>query len=149
MRKFQDRIYAVSEKGILVWEPSWDTFRPVEKIVWNTATKQVEPYFGLYTHDIFDTHYGYGNETMYNFCIEFTDKNAYDIKHTPEITNIELFWSWCGTPLIWKQDRPISLHPCSVSSFDRKEFLRQFNLRSKTFKHAPRNIKGTRKVIPQ
>jgi hypothetical protein len=50
---------------------------------------------------------------------------------------------------VWNRDQPVCLHPCSDTSFDRAPFLQRLGLRSKTYKRAPRNIKGTRKVIPQ
>ena len=149
MKTFQERVYAVSEKGLLLWEPSWDTFRPVEKVVWNPAHQQVEPYFGAYIHDVFDVHYGFRDEDTHSFCIDFTDHNLYDIKNAEPITNIHEFWRWCGSVVEWNKDQPICLHPCSDSSFDRTRFLERLGLRSKTFKRAPRNIKGTRKVVAQ
>ena len=79
MKRFQDKIYALSQKGLLLWEPSWETFRPVVAVVWNPAHNQLEPYFGIYTNDIFDVDYGFGDSNMHDFCIEFTDENAYDV----------------------------------------------------------------------
>lgn len=149
MKTFQERTYALSEKGLLVWEPSWDTFRPVKSVVWNPAHQQIEPYYGVFIHDIFDVHYGYNTEELHNFCIEYTDENLYDIRNAEPITNIQDFWRWCGSKLEWNRDQAISLHPCSESTFDRSKFLERLGLRSKTYKRAPRNIKGTRKVIPQ
>jgi hypothetical protein len=149
MKTFQERTYALSEKGLLVWEPSWDTFRPVKSVVWNPAHQQIEPYYGVFIHDIFDIHYGYNTEELHNFCIEYTDENLYDIRNAEPITNIQDFWRWCGSKLEWNRDQAISLHPCSESTFDRSKFLERLGLRSKTYKRAPRNIKGTRKVIPQ
>jgi hypothetical protein len=149
MKTFQERTYALSEKGLLVWEPSWDTFRPVKSVVWNPAHQQIEPYYGVFIHDIFDIHYGYNTEELHNFCVDYTDQNLYDIRNAEPITNIQDFWRWCGSKLEWNRDQAVSLHPCSERNFDRTKFLERLGLRSKTYKRAPRNIKGTRKVIPQ
>jgi hypothetical protein len=148
MRTFQERIYALSEKGLLLWEPSWDTFRPVEKVVWNPAHSQIEPYFGVYVADVFDKHYGFMTEELHTFCIEFTDKNLSEIGVAEPIKNIQNFWRWCGESVSWDKDQPISLHPCA-SVYDRKVFIERLGLRGRTFRKPPRNIKGTRKVVLQ
>ena len=145
MKRFQDRIYARSQKGLLLWEPSWETFRPVEAVVWNPIHTQLEPYFGIYTHDIFDMNYGYGTPELHEFCIEFTDDNAHDIDNAEDITDTDIFWRWSGTTLRWVNDRALAVHPCAGDP-ERKKYLARFNLKPKTCKHPPRNLKGTRKV---
>lgn len=146
MKRFHDRIYAISQKGLLIWEPSWETFRPVVSVVWNPINNQVEPFFGNYIHDIFDIDYGFGNTQMHEHCIEFTDENAYDIGGAEEITDIQEFWKWCGTKLKWAGDRWMATHPCSGESY-RTQFIKRYNLRAKTCRNkAPRNLRSTRKI---
>lgn len=145
MKRFQDKIYALSQKGLLLWEPSWETFRPVVAVVWNPAHNQLEPYFGIYTNDIFDVDYGFGDSKMHDFCIEFTDENAYDVGGAEEVTNVLDLWKWCGSKVQWIGDQWLTVHPCGV--LDRKQYLKRFNLRAKTCRRkAPRNLHSTRKV---
>ena len=144
MKRFDGRIYANSQKGCLVWEPSWETFRPVISVVLNPLHNQYEPFYGIYIHDIFDVHYGFQTEEIHDYCVEFTDKNLYDIENADDIT-IEDFWRYAQTKLTWFQDRAIAVHPCA-GPLDRKKYLARYSLRSKTFKRAPRNLKGTRKM---
>jgi hypothetical protein len=144
MIRFQDRVYTHSKKGLLVWEPSWETFRPVESVVWNPIHNQIEPFFGVYTHDIFDVDYGFGTPDMHEFCIQFTDEHAHHVGGASKI-GLNDFWRWLDKPLSWIGDRSIVLHPCS-SSVDRKLYLKAQNLKAGTCKRAPRNLKGTRKI---
>lgn len=146
MKRFQDRVYALSEKGLLVWEPSWETFRPVESVVWNPTHNQIEPFFGLYTHDIFDVHYGYRTAELHDFCVDFTDKFAYDVGGADPVDDVHEFWRWCKVPCTWIQDRPMAVHPCAASTPERKRFLERYNLRSRTCRAAPRNLRGTLRV---
>ena len=146
MKRFQDKVYAMTQKGLLLWEPSWETFRPVESVVWNPVNNQLEPYFGIFTHDIFDVNYGFGTSEMHDFCITFTDENAYDVNNAEEINDIEEFWRWSRTKLTWVGDRGMKIHPCSGDPA-RKQYLVRYKLHAKTCKHAPRNLNGTRKVI--
>jgi len=144
LARFQDRVYART-KMLLVWEPSWETFRPVEKVVWNPVNNQVEEYYGAYIHDIFDVQYGFGSEAIHDMCVEFTDEALPHMKAADEIDTIQEFWRWCGTQLAWNGDRPMAAHPCCVDP-SRKAFLDRYALRARTFKRAPRSLKATRKV---
>jgi hypothetical protein len=145
MKRFHDKVYTLSQQGLLLWEPSWETFRPVQSVVWNPIHNQVEPYFGKYTHDIFDIHYGFGDSKMHDFCIQFTDDNAFDIGGAETIEDISEFWRWCKTKLQWVNDRGMNIHPCSTDP-DRKKFILRYNLRAKTFRRSLRNLNGTRKI---
>lgn len=145
MMRFQDRVYAHSQKGLLVWEPSWETFRPVEAIVWNPIHKQIEPYYGIYTADIFDSFYGFLDDATHQYCIEFTDDHAHHIGGVEPTEDIQTFWTWTKLPLKWVGDRPMQVHPCAGDP-ERKLFLSRYSLRAKTCRKAPRNLRGTRKL---
>lgn len=145
MIRFHDKVYAHSKKGLLVWEPSWETFRPVIAVVWNPIHNQLEPYYGVYTNDVFDVEYGFKNSEIHEYCVEFTDENAHHIGGAEEIEDIALFWRWCGTQLVWVGDRAMAVHPCAGNP-ERKKYLQRYQLRAKTCKRAPRNLRGTLKV---
>jgi hypothetical protein len=145
MKRFQDKVYALSQKGLLLWEPSWDTFRPVESVVWNPAHNQLEPYFGIYTHDIFDVDYGFKDTAMHEFCIDFTDTNSYDVGGAEDLEDILEFWKWSNADVKWVGDRMMAIHPCSGDP-ERKKFITRYNLRSKSLRRAPRNLNSTRKI---
>jgi hypothetical protein len=138
--KFADRVYAKSNIGILVWDSAFQNFRPCEQVVWNPIQKEIQPFYGLYTSEIFDKDYGYGDNR--DLCIEFTDKYLSELEEASEITDPDEFWRWTGQPLTWTGDRGITLHPCH-GKVDKEDYLHVLNLRRKTYKKLPRQIRGT------
>jgi hypothetical protein len=140
--KFGDRIYGKYNTKLLVWDAGWDTFRPIDKIVWNHKRKDVQILYGQLCSELFDVDYGFGDDR--EACVEFTDKFIADIENAPIIESIDEFWTWTGQQTQWFYDRAIVLHPCSAKP-SRAEYLRIMNLRAKTAKRIPRQIRGTLK----
>jgi hypothetical protein len=140
--RFQDEIYAKAANRLLVWDTAWQSFRPVESIVWNPATRRVEPFYGEYCMEIFDSAYGYGSQEVRDFCEEFTD--ATDIARAVEFESADAFWRWTDQPLTWIRDRGVTLHPCHKVP-NRKDYLHVMNARARTSKRAPRQMHGTLK----
>lgn len=146
MKKFEGRVYANTPRGLLIWEPSWETFRPVQSVVWNPAHNQVEPFYGSYTSDIFDVNYGFGTEEFRDFCIDFTDDAVHRLDEAAELATPADFWEWIRADgRIWIGDRFVVPHPCT-GSISRKAYLTRYSLRGKTMRRSPRNLRGTRKV---
>ena len=113
-------------------------FRPAEHIVWNPVTKRVEPVYGDYCQELFDSTYGYGSTEMKAYC-----EGLDEPEDTPPIIDSpDDFWRWTGQPLEWMKDRPIVLHPC-VKAMGRSEYMQILNLRARTLKRMPRQIRGT------
>jgi len=140
--RFQGELYGKSGNRLLVWDTTWQSFRPVESIVWNPSTHRVEPFYGEYCMEIFDTNYGYGD--IRDLCEEFTD--SADIESAVEYSSAEAFWRWTNQPLSWMNDRIVVLHPCHTAS-SRKEYLRVMNVRARTMKRVPRQMRGTIKRL--
>jgi hypothetical protein len=141
--RFGDRVYGkLDNNKLLVWDAGWDTFRPIDKIVWNPSRKDVQILYGQLCSEIFDTKYGFGD--MQAECVDFTDKFIADMETAPTIDTIDEFWKWTGQQTQWFYDRTIVLHPCSTKP-SRSEYLRIMNLRAKTAKRIPRQIRGTLK----
>lgn len=138
--KFQDGIYAKSEIGILIWDHAFQNFRPCESIVWNPVKKCIEAMYGAYTCELFDRDYGYGDHRT--FCTEFTDKYLSKIEDVPEIKNVDDFWKWTGQELKWTGDCGVTIHPCH-HQLNKEDYYRVLNLRRKTYKKLPRQIRGT------
>ena len=139
--RFQDEIYAKTADRLLVWDTAWQSFRPVESIVWNPSTRRVEPFYGEYCMEIFDAAYGYGSQHVRDFCEEFTD--AADIATAVELSP-DAFWRWTNQPLTWIRDRGVTLHPCHKVP-NRKDYLHVMNARARTSKRTPRQMQGTLK----
>jgi preprotein translocase subunit Sss1 len=140
--KFGDRIYGKDGNKLLVWDAGWDTFRPVDKLVWNPVRRDIQILYGQLCSELFDIHYGFGD--THPQCVEFTDKFIADIETAPHIETIDEFWTWTGQPTEWFYDRQIVLHPCSRKP-SRAEYLTIMKLRAKTAKRIPRQIRGTLK----
>ena len=141
--RFGDRTYGKDGNKLLVWDSGWDTFRPVERIVWNPVRKDVQLLYGQLCSELFDTSYGFGD--VQDECVEFTDKFISEIESAPVLETIDEFWAWTGQPTEWFYDRQIVLHPCSQKKPSRAEYLQLMNLRAKTAKRIPRQIRGTLK----
>lgn len=139
--QFADRIYGKHENKLLVWDAGWDTFRPVDKIVWNPVRKEVQPLYGQLCSELFETSYGFGDAR--DICVHFTDENISNIETATPMTADE-FWAWTGQTVTWFYDRNIVSHPCSVKP-SRAEYLSTMHLRAKTARRLPRQIRGTLK----
>ena len=138
--KFQDRIYAKDQRRLFVWESAWDSFRPCEQIVWNPVTRQVETFFGQYCSELFDVAYGFsGTKTQ---CIELTDRVIDTLGEARELSDTE-FWAWTEQITEWFFDRPIVIHPCVKGKPSRAQYLAIMNLRARTARRIPRQIRGT------
>jgi hypothetical protein len=138
--RFQGEIYAKVDKDrLLVWDTAWQSFRPVESVVWNPATRRVEPLYGEYCMEIFDADYGYGD--LRELCDAVTDSADLEsaVDYSPDA-----FWRWTNQPLTWIKDRGVALHPCHRAP-SRKEYLRVMNARARTLKRVPRQMQGTMK----
>jgi len=141
--RFGDRVYGkLDNDKLLVWDAGWDTFRPIDKIVWNPRRKEVQILYGQLCSEIFDTKYGFGD--MQAECVDFTDRFISDLETAPTIETIDEFWKWTGQTTVWFYDRMIIVHPCCAKP-SRTEYLRIMNLRAKTAKRIPRQIRGTLK----
>jgi hypothetical protein len=142
--RFGDRTYGKLNNGkLLVWDAGWDTFRPVENIVWNPVRKDVQLLYGQLCAELFDTTYGFGD--MHAECVKFTDNHVSDLETAKVIETIDEFWTWTAQPVQWFYDRPIVVHPCSRDKPSRKEYLSIMKLRAKTARRIPRQIRGTLK----
>jgi hypothetical protein len=142
--RFGERTYGkLNDKILLVWDAGWDTFRPVDKIVWNPLHKDIQLLYGQLCSELFDTKYGFGD--MHAECVEFTDKFVSELENARLIESIDEFWTWTSQPIQWFYDRPIVVHPCSHEKPSRAEYLSIMKLRAKTAKRIPRQIRGTLK----
>jgi hypothetical protein len=61
LRIFQDRIYGRYENQLFVFEPSWDTFRPIEHVAWDGDRYVILDQ--SFKQDLFDPNYGFGSLT--------------------------------------------------------------------------------------
>jgi len=130
--KFYGKTYGKENSQLYVFEETWDSFRPISKVVWNG--KKFEIVDSIYKSDLFSQVYGYGSMEMKIRCRNLTAET--ELENTVEIPNPTDFWKWCGTPTEWVRDRFIALSStCGDKNW--KKFVMYSNSKPRTARHAP------------
>ena len=132
--EFRDHLFLEYQGLWFLWEPAWESFRPVTSVAWDGYTFTIED--KQYCADPSDEYYGYGNEAMKKACDALGELVLGDtVQHfeTPEIG-----------PLTWFRDRYVSLSPCTV--FDTLSWRRMHRGKHRTCRKAPRGKKLTRRL---
>ena len=133
LRTFQDRIYGKYQNQLFVFEPSWDSFRPIEHVAWDG--KKYVILDQKFKQDLFDQSYGYGSLEMKETCRKISQDTELDgIKEIKD--SIEL-WKWCGEKeLKWWNDRPcLFASPCVKKDTQGwRTYLKYENVRAKTLR---------------
>ena len=144
---FRDRIYGKKDKQLFVFESTWDSFRPIEKVAWNGNTYSIID--SKYTSDLFDEYYGFGSLVMKALCRELTQNT--ELNEDNKITDPLVFWKWCGeTEAKWWYDRACvftdSCVPRDIQTW--KTYIKYLQTKPKTLR---RNLKGrlTRRLVPK
>jgi hypothetical protein len=97
-----DRLVLEYRGWWFLWEPAWDSFRPVDGIAWDGTRIVVDD--RAYCSDPTDPHYGYGSALMKELCDLLAD-SRHDLP-------TEALWIPIGSPE-WFFDRPVTLTPCA------------------------------------
>lgn len=145
---FHDRIYGKKNKQLFVFEPSWDSFRPIKKVAWNGETYAIID--DEYKSDLFDDNYGYGSLGMKALCRELIQNTELD--SATEITDSLLFWKWCGeTEAKWWFDRGcVFADPCiSKDQKQWKAYIKYLQTKPKTLKRSLKGKSMTRRLVPK
>jgi hypothetical protein len=129
VRMFRGRTYGKSAGQLYVFEETWDTFRPIVRVVWNGKKFAIDD--SIYKSNLFDPCYGFGSLEMKNQCKQITENTELEGK---ELNPTE-FWNWCGTSTEWFHDRPCVLSGCE--SRDWKKFIVRSGSKPRTLRHAP------------
>ena len=131
--KFKGALYGKLKTQLFVWEPEWDSFRPVEKIAWNG--KNIVAVDSLYKQDIFDPYYGYGSPEMKQLCRKLTDSTELE---APE--KVPWFTEW------WKDRYCNFTDCCPRDTKSWKRFIEYTGSRAKTLRKRI-ETKKTKRVI--
>ena len=145
--EFHSQIYGKYNNQLFLFEPTWDSFRPIERVGWNG--QQYVPVDSKYKQDLFDDNYGYGSLEMKTLCKELMKNVNFD--QAKLITDSVLFWKWCGeTEAKWWYDRACvftdSCIPRDQNSW--KKYIKYLQTKPKTLR---RPLKGrmTRRLVPK
>lgn len=145
--EFHSQIYGKYNGQLFLFEPTWDSFRPIEKVGWNG--KQYVPVDSKYKQDLFNENYGFGSLEMKALCKKLLRET--ELSNAKLITDSVLFWKWCGeTEAKWWNDRAcVFASPCvSRDTSEWKNYLYYLNVKAKTLRRAIRT-RMTRRLLPR
>ena len=138
LKTFQDRIYGKHENQLFVFEPTWDSFRPIEHVAWDGKNYIILDQ--KFKPDLFDPNYGYGSLEMRARCRKLSQDT--ELEEAKAIIDPVEFWKWSGEKeLKWWNDRPcLFASPCVKRDTDGwKSYLHYLNVRAKTLRN---NVRG-------
>jgi hypothetical protein len=104
---FQDRTFLDYKGRWFLWEPSWESFRPIDALQWDGTSFLIND--RTYCKDPTDALYGYGTPQMKDVCdrlVSFHERSSLAVE-TPIIGQPE-----------WFRDRYVALHPCAPRDKD-------------------------------
>ena len=134
MYEFRDNIYLEYKTLWFLWEPAWESFRPIDGVFWNGKEFQVED--REYCADPMDPLYGYGSEKMRSVCALLKNRrNAVEEKvDMLPVENLE-----------WIRDRRVAVNACTPK--DVQSWKRLVKNKARTCRKMPRGKKFTRRVL--
>jgi hypothetical protein len=144
---FRERIYGKFDQRLFVFEPSWDSFRPISGIGWDGA--KLVPIDAEYKQDVFSSLYGYNSLETKALCKTLTQETELDDAKC--ILDPVYVWRWYGEKNVkWWRDRPcVFLSPCvSKDSLSWKMYLSYLDTRAKTLRR-PYHGRATRRLLPK
>lgn len=130
---FRDRLLMEYKGWWFVWEESWDGFRPIDRIHWDGSRFVLED--RRFCKDPLDPLYGYGSQTMKDFCELLGTHRADGVPL--EVNTLE------STFPEWFFDRRVALTPCAPR--DHASWKRMTQGKYKTLRKAPKGKKFTRR----
>lgn len=140
LTRFQDNVFLEYKTNHFVWEPAWETFRPIQSVDWTGSRFVLVD--DAYCSDPTDELYGFGSPQMKQVCDLLRDKYATAVSSatpikSPRIGNV-----------VWFGDRYVSLSPCAPKTSASWKKMCQGKLRTR--RHVPsttRNKFTKRKLV--
>ena len=120
--QFQDHIYLGYKSNWFVWEPAWESFRPIHSVAWNGTRFQIDD--RGYCDDLTSELYGYGSPQMKQVCDHLAEAFEPRFKEAIPVSSPEI------GPLTWFFDRRVSLSSCAER--DKASWKRMCRGRRKT-----------------
>lgn len=139
--QFRTRIYGKHNQTLYVFEPTWDSFRPITKVGWDGKKFSTDQRFKT---NLFSPFYGFESPEQKVLCRQFaetTELNAREIQDPVE------FWKWAGiTDASWFRDRPcVFLTECSPKNWH--EYVKYIGSRGRTLRRRIPSGRITRRLI--
>jgi hypothetical protein len=144
---FHERIYGKYQTKLFVFEPTWDSFRPISGIGWDGS--KFAPIDSVFKKNIFDSVYGYGSIEQQSECRKLIQET--ELSESKLVEDPLFLWKWYGEKNVkWWRDRPcVFLNSCTSRSPESwKEYLRYLNVRAKTLRR-PFRGRSTKRLLPK
>lgn len=129
--EFRDKLFLEYKKWWFVWEPAWEAYRPIEGIVWDGTTFQIQD--DMYCSDPTSPMYGYGTNQMRELCTLLQENQGTPVK----VSTLPF-----GTE--WFRDRFVAFSPCAPR--DVQSWKRMVQNKPRTCRMPPRGKKLTRRT---
>ena len=105
LRTFHGNVFGKLQGKIYVFEPTWDSFRPITKVAWNGSVFAIID--SKFKNNIFCPNYGFETEEQKKLCRKLAEET--ELGNAPELKNPTDFWRWCGEKEVsWWRDRPVA-----------------------------------------
>ena len=135
--QFQDLVLLQYKKFWFLWEPAWETFRPIDGIRWSGTAFVLDD--KNYTSDLLSEDYGFGTPIMRKLCEQLANRYQSGIStakrvHTPEVGETE-----------WFRDRFVAFTPCATK--DKSSWRRMCRGKHRTLRHPPKGTHRTQRHV--
>jgi len=144
--EFHDRIYGKYSGQLYVFEPTWDSFRPITSVAWDGSKFAVND--KEYKRDLFSEDYGYGSIEQKAICRRLLQET--ELENATEIKDPIVFWKWTGqTEAKWWKDRAcIFSNPCVPrDTHSWRKYLQYLNVRAKTLRRPFSSRRVTKRLV--
>jgi hypothetical protein len=140
--QFHTRIYGKAKTQLYIFEPTWDSFRPIKKVGWDGKKYSVDDQ--EYKLNLFSQHYGFESPEQKVRCRELAE--TLELGNAREFLNPVDFWKWAGmTEAVWFRDRPcVFLTECTPK--DWRAYLSYLGSRPRTLRRPPQG-RVTRRLV--
>jgi hypothetical protein len=132
--EFNDDVFLEYKGYWFVWEPAWESFRPIDGVRWTGTHYKVDD--RVYCSDPTSEYYGYGMEERRQLCgllNKLYEQTPLKVSVLP-MDDVE-----------WFRDRWVSFEPCAPRTITSwKHLVRN---RPRTCRNAPRGKKFTRRAL--
>ena len=138
MFRFKGRVFVQVETQWFVWEPVWDSMRPIDGFVWTGTRYEIVD--TTFTKDPFSETFGYGTQEIKDYCEKLTEHMLDSIESAPVVQTAEV-----GDP-VWFRDRYAVVSDMSADSWRRH--AKATGQRCRSARREPRGKRVTKRVLP-
>ena len=138
MIRFRDRVFGRDGDQWYVWEPHWDSMRPIDAFAWNGRTYVIVD--DTFTANPFEESFGYGE--LRERAQQLTDLWVGDIDSAPTVQHALI-----GKPVWWKDHWAVRTEDAPPESWRKHHQL--LKTRPRTCRRMPRGKRSTKRVLPR